>query len=83
VYISRDVTFDESFFHFSKLHSNAGVHLRSEISLLPQSLLNPSINHGGENIDDHVFDLHNITDQIDEGSTENSTQNDVTALQVI
>ena len=78
VYISRDVTFDETIFPFSKLHSNAGARLRSEISLLPQSLLNPSINHGGEHIDDHVSDLHNITDQIDEASAETSTQNDVT-----
>jgi hypothetical protein len=77
VYISRDVMFDETVFPFSKLHSNAGARLRSEIFLLPQSLLNLSTNHGGEHIDDHVSDLHNITDQIDKAPAENSTQNDV------
>jgi hypothetical protein len=41
VYISRDVVFDESVFPFSKLHSNAGTRLRSEISLLPSSLIDP------------------------------------------
>jgi hypothetical protein len=41
VYISRDVIFDETQFPFSKLHPNAGARLRTEISLLPQSLLNP------------------------------------------
>jgi hypothetical protein len=32
VYISRDIFFDETVFPFSKLHPNAGAHLRSEIS---------------------------------------------------
>jgi hypothetical protein len=41
VYISRDVIFDESVFPFSKLHPNAGARLRSEISLLPSSLVDP------------------------------------------
>jgi hypothetical protein len=77
VYISCDVTFDETVFPFSKLDSNAGARLRSDISLLPQSLLNPITNHGGEHIDDHVSDLHNITYQIDEAPAENSTKNDV------
>jgi hypothetical protein len=40
VYISRDVVFDESV-PFSKLHPNAGAQLRSEISLLPSSLIDP------------------------------------------
>jgi hypothetical protein len=67
----------KQFFPFSKLHSNAGARLRSEISFLPQSLLNLSTNDGGKHIDDHVSDLHNITNQIDEAPAENSTQNDV------
>ena len=40
VYISRDVVFDESIFPFSNLHPNAGSRLKSEILLLPPSLLN-------------------------------------------
>lgn len=35
VYISRDVTFDESIFPFADLHPNAGALLRCEILLLP------------------------------------------------
>jgi histone deacetylase 1/2 len=42
IYISRDVTFDENVFPFSKLHENAGARLRSKILLLPPSLRNPS-----------------------------------------
>jgi histone deacetylase 1/2 len=38
IYISRDVTFDENVFPFSRLHSNAGARLRSEILLLPPFL---------------------------------------------
>jgi hypothetical protein len=41
VYISRDIVFDETVFPFSKLHPNDGAHLRSEISLLPSSLVDP------------------------------------------
>lgn len=41
IYISRDVIFYESVFPFTVLHPNAGVRLRSEISLLPDMLLNP------------------------------------------
>jgi hypothetical protein len=36
IYISRDVTFDEGVFPFSKLHLNAGAKLRSEVHLLPE-----------------------------------------------
>jgi hypothetical protein len=39
IYISRDVIFDENVFPFSKLHENAGARLRSEILLLPPSLI--------------------------------------------
>jgi hypothetical protein len=46
VYISRDVVFDETVFPFSMLHPNAGVRLRSEISLLPPSLIDPALIRG-------------------------------------
>jgi hypothetical protein len=39
IYISRDIVFDENIFPFSKLHPNAGAKLRSEILLLPPSLV--------------------------------------------
>ena len=52
VYISLDVVFDETLFPFSKLHLNAGACLRAEISLLPDSLLNPS-SVGADNVVDH------------------------------
>lgn len=51
VYISRDVVFDETVFPFTKLHPNVGARLRAEVSLLPESLLRPSIRG-----DDHTFD---------------------------
>lgn len=51
VYVSRDVIFDEQVFPFSKLHPNAGALLRSQVLLLPPSLLNSSsINHEGQQI---------------------------------
>lgn len=37
IYISHDVMFDETQFPFAKLHSNAGAHLRAEISLILES----------------------------------------------
>lgn len=52
VYISRDVVFDESVFPFAKLHPNAGARLRSEISLLPDTLLNPT-SFGNAMLRDH------------------------------
>lgn len=39
--ISRDVVFDKNVFSFSKLHNNVGVHLRTEIDLLPPHLIFP------------------------------------------
>lgn len=51
VYISRDVVFDENIFPFSKLLPNVGPRLRSEVLLLPPSLLNPTPGH--EHVDDH------------------------------
>jgi hypothetical protein len=46
VYISRDVVFDETVFPFSTLHPNVGTRLRSEISLLPPSLVGPVLIRG-------------------------------------
>jgi hypothetical protein len=43
VYISRDVVFDETVFPFSTLHPNVDARLRSEISLLPPSLVDPAL----------------------------------------
>lgn len=55
VYISRDVIFDKNVFPFANLHSNAGARLRSEISLLPSSLVPYRTHQGGEQGSDHVF----------------------------
>jgi hypothetical protein len=46
VYISLDVVFDETVYPFSMLHPNAGAHLRSEISLIPPSLVDPALIRG-------------------------------------
>ena len=46
VYISRDIVFDEHVFPFAQLHPNAGACLRSELAVLPNSLLNPSFSYG-------------------------------------
>lgn len=62
VYISRDVTFDENIFPFSKLHPNAGARLRHEISLLSTDLQPQSSDQGGELMDDHTFDTNNINE---------------------
>jgi histone deacetylase 1/2 len=51
VYISRDVIFHEMQFPFSKLHPNIGARLRIEISLLPDTLLNPSSVGGNSTLD--------------------------------
>jgi hypothetical protein len=59
IYISRDVVFDENIFPFSKLHSNAGARLRSEILLLPSTLLSSNPMTSG---DKHVADpLTNVS----------------------
>jgi hypothetical protein len=42
VFVSRDVIFDEQVFSFMELHSNAGAHLRTEISLLSSYLVTSS-----------------------------------------
>jgi hypothetical protein len=51
IYISRDVTFDENVFPFSKLH-NTRARLKAEILLLPSSLRKST--SGDELADDHV-----------------------------
>ena len=61
VCISRDITFDESIFPFSTLHSNARARLRSDISLLPPNLLNPVYDQGGEFMGDHMFNYNPST----------------------
>jgi hypothetical protein len=43
LYISRDVTFDESVYPFPHLHPNAEALLHTKIQLLPSVLRNPSI----------------------------------------
>ena len=53
VYISRDVVFDEHVFPFAALHSNAGVLLRKEISLLPEHLQPFSTSPEDANMHDH------------------------------
>jgi hypothetical protein len=42
IYISMDVVFDEDVFPFAELHSNAGARLRTEINLVPTTLLSSS-----------------------------------------
>jgi hypothetical protein len=49
VYTYRDVVFDEIVFPFAQLHPDAGARLRSEILLLPSTLLNPSSDIGDNN----------------------------------
>ena len=55
IYISRDVTFDESVFPFSQLHPNAGARLRAELSLLPDVLKNPSSSFGDATLHDQTL----------------------------
>jgi hypothetical protein len=65
IYIFRDVIFDETIFPFTKLHSNAGTHFRSEVLLLPDSGdantetnllddLSCTSNHTGENAEENI-----------------------------
>ena len=55
VYISRDVVFDENIFPFASLHSNAGARLRTELSLLPDILLNPIFTLGDVQVHDPLM----------------------------
>jgi hypothetical protein len=60
--ISRDVIFDEEVFPFSKLHPNAGAHLRSEIKLLPPTLIHSSIGTGvGQGVNQFIDISHDVT----------------------
>lgn len=68
VYISRDVTFDESVFPFEKLGANAGRRQQSEISLLPSSLLNPKFPFGGDHFDNQLANSPIPTNSGDENS---------------
>lgn len=83
IYISRDVVFDENVFPFSKLHSNAGSRLRSEIALLPSHLLSHTSHQGGEH-NNHMLDFYNVSsDQTDEnadidgGNTKDTANDDL------
>lgn len=72
IYISRDVTFDEHVFPFSKLHSNAGARFTSESLLIPSSR--------GMSMHDHVPDVlsagaTNADPMFQEKSAEISTEN--------
>jgi hypothetical protein len=66
-------TFDESIFPFSTLHSNAGAHLRSDISLLPPNLLNPAYDQGGEFMGYHMFNSNPSNPVCVEENTTNDT----------
>lgn len=58
VYTSRDVIFDEHVYPFASLHPNAGARLRTELTLLPKVLLNPSSNFGDALLHDkHLISL--------------------------
>jgi hypothetical protein len=60
IYISRDVVFDKNIFPFSKLHPNAGARIRSEILLLPPSLISSEIpSRGVNNLDNPGSNFHN------------------------
>ncbi len=85
VYVSHDVTFDEQVFPFATLHPNAGARLRAEISLLPSNLMNNTLDQGGEEQYDQMFNIHvpNATDDAciavesyDRNSAENCNGNE-------
>nr|ABF99203.1 retrotransposon protein, putative, Ty1-copia subclass [Oryza sativa Japonica Group] len=77
VYISRDVTFDEQEFPFSKLQPNAGARLRAEISLLPADLTSHASDQGGvAHSNDH---MHNILPVVTDSSFENDAADDTDA----
>jgi hypothetical protein len=54
IYISRDITFDEELFLFSKLHLNAGARLMSEVQLLPDLFSVPPISGHNQVVDPHA-----------------------------
>jgi hypothetical protein len=81
VYISRDVVFDEQVYPFSLLHPNAGALLRSELSILPDVLLNPSSQFGDatlldRNVDTPLSNRGPSTTSVDENAGENGVQID-------
>lgn len=64
VYISRDVVFDEHVYPFSKLHSNAGARLRSELALLPDILFSSNSSFGNAKIHDKCVSSSNPTNAV-------------------
>jgi len=52
MFISRDIELAAIVYPFAQLHPNVGARLRSEILLLPPTLLNPSSNFGDGNSSD-------------------------------
>jgi hypothetical protein len=50
IYISRNVTFDEDVFPFSKLHLNEGAKLRSEVHVLPDLFPVQPVRSGHDNV---------------------------------
>jgi hypothetical protein len=88
VYISRDVVFDESVYPFSKLNTNAGVRLRSEVLLLPNHIQSNNLPTPGvklidcSNINAHVI-LVTANAPLSSGQTAKiSTSNDEATLGV-
>ena len=57
VYLSGDVIFDENVFPFASLHPNVGARLRSELSLLPDVLLNLTSSFGDVILHDRTDDF--------------------------
>lgn len=66
MYIPRDAVFDETIFSFPKLYPNVGARLRAEISLLPNSLVNPSSVRADNVVDQSAISstkqLHELSD---------------------
>jgi hypothetical protein len=63
VYISRDVVFDEQVFPFSRLNPNASARLRSELSILPDVLLNPTAGYGDATLLDRCDDSPDLSNR--------------------
>jgi hypothetical protein len=80
VYISHDVVFDENVFPFSEMHSNAGAHLRQEILLLPNHLLNPGDAISGPDVTDDQ--PGSSSSSVLQDSTKNSKENDASRVQI-
>jgi hypothetical protein len=55
--------YDEHVFPFSRLNPNAGARLRSELSILPDVLLNPSASYGDATLLDRCDDSPNLSNR--------------------